>query len=65
MKAALATLAAKSGRVSVADRRRLMDQGARRSLRAAIFDIEKLGIERGDFARVKACLEAMIADLND
>lgn len=51
--------------VPAAERMRYRDQGAREALSKAIASIEKLGIERRDFARVKTCLEGMIADRTD
>jgi hypothetical protein len=65
MKAALEAMARKAGAIPASERRRIREQGERRALRNAIAEIEKLGIDRRDFARVQACLEAMIADLTD
>lgn len=65
MKAALAAMAKRSGAISGSDRRRLRDHGGQHHLRRAKFEIEKLGIDHADWCRVKACLDEMIADLDD
>ena len=46
-------------------RQRIRNQGGRRALRAAMFNIEKLGIEHDDWCRVKSCIEGMISDLDE
>lgn len=51
--------------VPAARRKRIAADGARRALRAAISNIEKLGINHADFDKVKACLVSMIDDLTE
>lgn len=64
MKAALEAIS-RSGVIAASNRRRIRDQGGQRALRAAMFEIEKLGISHDDWCKVQACLKTMIDDLND